>query len=181
MVARLWCYNSHYKCYLAIPYDLNYKSMKSFPIYREPNEGFFWSHSDLLILDSGYHLYLYDTLYVPSNFKNLISWGKLDRYGLYVNFISTSFNLYKDFVPYGSNFLVDDLYKIKLDNVFIEFSLVVNWLYWVKSYYSWWKIFFSYVAWTFGLYIKKRKKVGKFGKEWDFTKFIFCWSWNMFG
>ena len=74
-----------------------------------------------LVLDTGYQLDLYDTLYVPSISRNLISLGKLDNCGFYVNFCSGSFTLYKDSILYGSGFLIDGLYRIKLDNVFAEF------------------------------------------------------------
>lgn len=73
-----------------------------------------------LILDTGHYLDLFETLYVPSFSRNLISLSKLDNYGFGVRFEQGSFSLLKNNVPYGFGILSDGLYKLKLDNVFAE-------------------------------------------------------------
>ena len=79
-----------------------------------------------LVLDSGYQLDLSETIYVPSISRNLISVSKLDVCGFDVKFGSNSFSLFKNSGVIGSGFLIDGLYKLKLDNIFVESLLTVN-------------------------------------------------------
>ena len=78
-----------------------------------------------LILDSGYQLDLFETIYVPSIIINYISVSRLDVYGCNGKFGSNSFNLFKNSRFIGFNFLIDGLYKLKLDNIFAK-SLDLN-------------------------------------------------------
>ncbi|KAF7807041.1 Retrovirus-related Pol polyprotein from transposon TNT 1-94 [Senna tora] len=79
-----------------------------------------------LVLDTGYHLDLLRTLYVPSVARNLISLSRLDVFGFNVTFGHGCFNLFKDSSCIGSGTLSDGLYKLKLDDVFAESLLVVH-------------------------------------------------------
>ena len=49
-----------------------------------------------LILDTGYHLYLLQTFYVPSVSRNLVSLSKLDVFGFNFKFGHGCFSLYKN-------------------------------------------------------------------------------------
>ena len=73
-----------------------------------------------LILETGHYLDLFQTLYVPTFSRNLVSLSKLDVLGFSFKFGFESFSLYKDNKLYGSGILCDGLYKIKLDDVFVE-------------------------------------------------------------
>ena len=80
----------------------------------------------LLILDSGYQLDLSESIYVPSIGRNLISVSKLDVCGFNGEFGSNSFSLFNNSRFNDSNFLIDGLYKLKLDNIFVESLLTMN-------------------------------------------------------
>ncbi|XP_057969384.1 uncharacterized protein LOC131158531 [Malania oleifera] len=73
-----------------------------------------------LILDTGYCLHLYETFYVPSISRNLVSLSKLDVSGYTCNFNKGFFNLFKDTYMVGCGMLCDGLYKLKLDNHYAE-------------------------------------------------------------
>ena len=62
-----------------------------------------------LILDTGYHLYLMDTFYVPSITTNLISLSKLDVVGYSFQFVNGCFSLFKRTFMIGSGTLYDGL------------------------------------------------------------------------
>ena len=73
-----------------------------------------------LILDSGYHLDLPQTLYIPSLSRNLIYVSKLDVNEFSFKIGKGCFSLFnKDdfFIGYGT--LMDGLYRLKLD---VDFS-----------------------------------------------------------
>ncbi|KAG8382445.1 hypothetical protein BUALT_Bualt05G0078000 [Buddleja alternifolia] len=73
-----------------------------------------------VVLDSGCNLDLFQTLYVPSLSKNLVSLSKLDAKGFMFKGGNGCFNLYnKDDCFIGSAIIVDGLYKLKLD---VDFS-----------------------------------------------------------
>jgi hypothetical protein len=79
-----------------------------------------------LFLDSGYHLDLFQTLYVPSISRNLISLSRLDLDGYSYNFGNKSFSLFKNTSFVGSGILSDGLYRLKLDNQFAETILTLH-------------------------------------------------------
>jgi len=72
-----------------------------------------------LILDTGYHLDLIDTFYVPSIIRNLISLSKFDVAGYYFKFGNDCFSLFKRTCMIGSGTLYDGLYKLNLDNLYV--------------------------------------------------------------
>ena len=73
-----------------------------------------------LILDSGYQLDLSEIIYVPSISRNLISVSKLDVCGFNGKFRSSIFSLFKNSGFIGSGFLIDGLYKLKIDNILLN-------------------------------------------------------------
>ena len=73
-----------------------------------------------LVLDTGHYLDLFQTLYVPTFSRNLVSLPKLDVAGFVFKFGSGSFSLFKNSKLIDSGILCDGLYKFKLDNVFVE-------------------------------------------------------------
>ncbi|GKC28100.1 retrovirus-related pol polyprotein from transposon TNT 1-94, partial [Tanacetum coccineum] len=79
-----------------------------------------------LKLDIGFHLDLMNTLYVPSISRNLISIPRLDVSIYSFGGGNGRFNLYKNksFIGYG--ILIDNLYKLKLDDVFSESLFTVE-------------------------------------------------------
>ena len=79
-----------------------------------------------MILDSGYQLDLSETIYVPSISRNLISVSRLSVFSFNGKFGSNSFSLFKNSRFIGFDFLIDGLYKLKLDNIFIEYLLAMN-------------------------------------------------------
>ncbi|KAL8151535.1 hypothetical protein V2J09_021343 [Rumex salicifolius] len=79
-----------------------------------------------LILDTGYHLDLFQTFYVPLISRNLISLPKLDEAGYFFNSGNECFSLLKQNVVVGSGTNCDGLYKLKLDNPFAETLLIVH-------------------------------------------------------
>ncbi|KAG6530953.1 hypothetical protein ZIOFF_004722 [Zingiber officinale] len=79
-----------------------------------------------LILDTGHHLDLYETLYVPSISRNLVSVSKLDVAGYYFKFGNGCFSLYKHTYMIGSGMLCDGLYKFNLDSMYSETLLTLH-------------------------------------------------------
>ena len=79
-----------------------------------------------LILDSGYHLDLFQTLYVPSISRNLVSVSKLDQAGYSIHHGDDCFNLFINSSRIGSGILIDGLYKIHLHNRFSETHLTLH-------------------------------------------------------
>ena len=79
-----------------------------------------------LILDTGHHLDLFQTLYVPSISRNLISLSKLDTVGYSFKFGNGCCSLFKHNHFIGSGVLCDGLYKLKLDNLFVETLLTMH-------------------------------------------------------
>ena len=79
-----------------------------------------------LILDTGHHLDLFETLYVPSISRNLLSMSKLDTLGFSFKFGNGCFSLFKHNHFIGSGILCDGLYKLNLDNLFAKTLLTLN-------------------------------------------------------
>jgi len=79
-----------------------------------------------LTLDTGHHLDLFQTLYVPPIFRNLISLSKLDTTGYSFQFGNSCCSLFKHNLFIGSGILCDGLYKLKLDNLFVEIMLTLH-------------------------------------------------------
>ena len=78
-----------------------------------------------LILDTGYHLDLLQTVYVLSVSRNLVSLSKLDVSGFNFKFGHGCFSLYKNtFIGFGIP--IDGLYILKLDNLFAESLLIIH-------------------------------------------------------
>ncbi|KAJ1384422.1 Zinc finger, CCHC-type [Sesbania bispinosa] len=73
-----------------------------------------------LILDTGFHLDLFDTFYVPSISRNLVSLFELDVAGYTFRFGNGCFSLYKRTCKIGSGTLYDGLHKLNLDNLYAE-------------------------------------------------------------
>jgi len=88
---------------------------------KTPIEGIGTYH---LALDTGYHLDLYQTLYVLLVSRNLISLLKLDIVGISFKIGNGGFSLFKNVHLIGSGILSDGLYKLKLDYGFAEFLLI---------------------------------------------------------
>ena len=79
-----------------------------------------------LILDTRFYLDLMDTFYVPSIFRNLVSWSKLDVAGYSFKFGNGCFSLYKSTCLIGSGTLCDGLYKLNLDNLYVETLMILH-------------------------------------------------------
>ena len=79
-----------------------------------------------LILDSGHHLDLLETFYVPSISRNLVSLSKLDKVGYVFKFGSGCFSLYKNTCMIGGGTLCDGLYKVTLDNLYVETLMTLH-------------------------------------------------------
>ena len=79
-----------------------------------------------LVLDTRHYLDLFQTLYVPTFSRNLVSLPKLDVAGFVFKFGSGSFSLFKNSKLIGSGILCDGLYKFKLDNVFAETLMTLH-------------------------------------------------------
>ena len=79
-----------------------------------------------LILDSGHHLDLLETFYVPSISRNLVSLSKLDKAGYVFKFGSGCFSLYKNTCMIGGGTLCDGLYKVTLNNLYAEILMTLH-------------------------------------------------------
>ena len=79
-----------------------------------------------LILDTGHHLDLFETFYVPSIFRNLVSLSKLDVAGYSFKFGNGCFSLFKHTCMIGSGVLCDGLYKLKLDSLYAETLMTLH-------------------------------------------------------
>ena len=79
-----------------------------------------------LILYAGHHLDLFQTLYISSIFCNLISLSKLDSVGYAFTFGNKCFSLLKHNSTICSGILSDGLYKLKLENIFVESLLTLH-------------------------------------------------------
>ena len=73
-----------------------------------------------LKLDIIYHLDLLETVYVPSLSRDLVSLSKLDVTRYYFSFVNGCFGLFKHNHLIGTGVLCDDLYKLKLDGLYVE-------------------------------------------------------------
>jgi len=72
-----------------------------------------------LILDTGYHLDLMDTFYIPSITRNLSFLSKLDVAGYSFKLGNGGFSLFKRTFMIESGTLYDGLYKLNLDNLYV--------------------------------------------------------------
>jgi hypothetical protein len=79
-----------------------------------------------LFFDTSHHLDLFQTFYVPSISRNLVSLPKLDLDGYFINFGNKSFSLFKNTSFVGSGILCDRLYKFKLNDQFAETLLTLH-------------------------------------------------------
>jgi len=79
-----------------------------------------------LILDTGFYLDLMDILYVPSISRNLVSLSKLDVAGYSFNFGNGCFSLYKCTCLIGFGTLYKGLYKLNLDNLYVETIMTLH-------------------------------------------------------
>lgn len=79
-----------------------------------------------LLLESGFTLYLNDVLYVPSMTRNLVSVSKLDDDGFSFMFGNKRIIIYHYSQVVGSGILEGKLYKLSLDNVFVESLITMN-------------------------------------------------------
>ena len=79
-----------------------------------------------LVLDSGFNLDLFHTLYVPSVSRNLISLSRLDVDGYTFSIGNKCFSLFKNLSIVGSGTLCDGLYKLKLNNHFAETLMILH-------------------------------------------------------
>ena len=79
-----------------------------------------------LILDSRHHLDLCETLYVPNISRNLVSISKLDKARYSFKFGSGCFSLYKYNHLIGNGTLCDGLYKLCLDNLYVETPMTLR-------------------------------------------------------
>jgi len=79
-----------------------------------------------LKIDTGHRLNLLETLYVPSLSRNLVSLSKLDVTGYSSDFGNGCFNLFKHNHLIVTSILCDGLYKLKLDNLYVETVLTLH-------------------------------------------------------
>ena len=79
-----------------------------------------------LILDIRYHLDLMDTFYIPSITRNLISLSKLHVVRYSFKFGNGCFSLFKCTFMIRSGTLYDDLYKLNLDNLYVETLMTLH-------------------------------------------------------
>ena len=79
-----------------------------------------------LILDTGFYLDLIGTFYVPSISRNLVSLFKLDVAGYSFKFGNGCFNLYQRTYLIGSGTLYDGLYRLNLDNLYVETLMTLH-------------------------------------------------------
>ena len=79
-----------------------------------------------LILDIGYHLDLFETLYVPSIYRSLVYLSKLDVVGYYFRFGDGCFSLYKHTCMIELGILHDGLCKLNLDNLDAEVVMALH-------------------------------------------------------
>ena len=79
-----------------------------------------------LFLDTDCYLDLFQTLYVPSISRNLVSMSKLDLEGYSFSFRNRQFSLFKNSSFVGSSSLCDGLYKLNLNSRFTESLLTLH-------------------------------------------------------
>jgi len=79
-----------------------------------------------LFLETSCYLDLFQTLYVPSISRNLVSLSKLDLDGYYFTFRNKKFNLFKNTLFIGFGNLCDGLYKLNLNSYFAESLLTLH-------------------------------------------------------
>jgi hypothetical protein len=79
-----------------------------------------------LFQETGCYLDLFQTFYVPSIYRNLISLFKLDIDGYYFTFRNKKFNLFKNTLFVGSRNLCDGLYKLSLNSHFAESLITLH-------------------------------------------------------
>ena len=79
-----------------------------------------------LILDTGFYLDFLDTFYVPSISRNVVSLSKLDVVGYSFKFWNGCFSLYQRTYLIGFGTLYDGLYRLNLDNLYVE-TLMTSW------------------------------------------------------
>ena len=80
----------------------------------------------ILILNSGFNLYLNTTFYVPSISRNLISLSRLDLDSYSFSFGQSTLSICMNQVLIGGGILYDDLYKLNLDPCSAGFLLTLH-------------------------------------------------------
>ncbi|WKA12228.1 hypothetical protein VitviT2T_029640 [Vitis vinifera] len=79
-----------------------------------------------LFLDTDCYLDLFQTFYIPSISRNLVSMSKLDLEGYSFSFHNRRFSLFKNSSFVGSGSLCDGLYKLNLNSCFTESLLTLH-------------------------------------------------------
>jgi len=79
-----------------------------------------------LILDTIYHLDLFQTLYVPSVSQNLVSLSKLDKAKSSFRSGKRCFSFFKHNHLIGSGIIFEYLYKLNLKRLFVETLLTLH-------------------------------------------------------
>ena len=79
-----------------------------------------------LFLDTNKHIDLFQTFYIPSLSRNLVSLPKLDLDGYFTKFGNKNFTLFKNTSFVGSGILLDGLYKFNLHDEFVETLLTLH-------------------------------------------------------
>jgi len=79
-----------------------------------------------LIFDTEFYLDLLDTFYVPSISRNLVSLSKLHAVGYSSKFGNSCFSLYKCTCMIGFGTIFDGLYKLNLDNLYVETLMTLH-------------------------------------------------------
>ena len=79
-----------------------------------------------LFLDTNKHIDLFQSFYVPSLSRNLVSFPKLDLDGYFIKFGNKSFTLFKNTSFVGFGILFDGLYKFNLHDEFVETLLTLH-------------------------------------------------------
>ena len=79
-----------------------------------------------LFLDTHCCIDLFQTLYIPSISRNLVSMSKLDLEGYFFSFRNRRFSLFKNSSFFGSGSLCDGLYKLNLNSCFAESLLTLH-------------------------------------------------------
>ena len=79
-----------------------------------------------LILDTEFYLDLMDTFYVPSISRNLVSLSKLDVVRYSFKFGNGCFSIYQRTYLIGSSTLYDGLYRLNLDNLYVETIMTLH-------------------------------------------------------
>ena len=119
MVDWIWFFDPYCKYHVGLSQPKEAEGKLTKYLFRQLDALCGWSYGNFrLVLETGFVLDSENTFYVPSFSRNLISIARLVGFDFSFLFENSTFSIFKNKVFVGGGYLVDCLYKIKLDSTY---------------------------------------------------------------